>query len=80
MYLPMLNDKELIAHARAVDRGLTTSDLERELASRLEARIDEAENDKAMRAVLADHGVDGLEELTDYFKKVDAVRSAVDDL
>lgn len=85
MHLPMLDDKELLTYAEQTMHALTTSDLERELIKRLQARVDqEAEEveevDDERLVVLDDEGIDDADALRTHFATVANIKSAVDDL
>lgn len=65
MYLPMLTDEELLTHAEQTMHALTTSDLERELIKRLQARVDLGDDERI--AVLDDVDADDADDLRAMF-------------
>jgi hypothetical protein len=65
MYLPMLSDEELITHAEQTTDPIVTSDLERELIKRLQARVDLGDDERI--AVLDEVDADDADDLKAMF-------------
>lgn len=78
MYLPALTDEELLVHADQTLHDLTTSDLERELAKRLQARVDLGD-DKRIE-LLDEEDIDSVEALRKHLDAIDSIKSVVEDL
>lgn len=58
MYLAMLTDDELLVHAEQTMDALTTSDLERELIKRLQARTEEGADNTSLVDALDEAGIE----------------------
>lgn len=78
MYLPSLTDKELVAYADQTQDPLTTSELENELAKRLELRV-YAGHDEIID-ILSDRFIDTAEELKAFFDKLDTLKEKAEEL
>lgn len=79
MYLPSLTDQELLVHAERTMDPITTSDLERELMKRLQARLDDDPDDSIM-GVLGDHNIFAVDDLKAHFDVVDAIKAKAEEL
>lgn len=76
MYLPALNDDELIRYADSTLDPLTSTDLERELLKRFVARLAEEDEEKSFATVLGDFDYADAEDLRADLNLAAAVREA----